>query len=101
MLDAIGDALHDLAALLEQPATNSTDGRIHVLLAQVESQLAGLVGSVRQFNGHLQRLLREDALEDAVFSDVKRRTVAYLEEYVEGVERPQRRLHGGLAALAT
>lgn len=99
VLDAIGDALHDLAALLEQSPTDATDGRVHVLLAQVESQLGGLVGSVRQFNGHLQRLLREDALEDAVFSDVKRRTVAYLEEYVAGVERPQRRLRDGVVEL--
>ena len=42
--------------------------------------------SVRQFNGHLQRLLREDGADDDVFTDVKRRTVAYLEEYVHGVE---------------
>ena len=48
--------------------------------------------SVRQFNGHLQRLLRDDATDDDVFVDVKRRTVAYLEEYVDGVERPQRRV---------
>ena len=55
-----------------------------------------LVTSVRQFNGHLQRLLREDGTDDAVFTDVKRRTVNYLEEYVEGVERPQRRLAEGI-----
>ena len=100
VLDAIADALHDLSALLDQPPTEAVNGRVHVLLAQVEGQLSGLVGSVRQFNGHLQRLLREDALEDAVFSDVKRRTVAYLEEYVAGVEGPQRRLRDGVAKLA-
>ena len=48
--------------------------------------------SVRQFNGHLQRLLREDGTDDVLFADVKRRTISYLEEYVEGVERPHRRL---------
>ena len=100
VLDAIGDALHDLAVLLGQPRSDSADGRIHVLLAQVESQLAGLVASVRQFNGQLQRLLREDAVDDAIFSEVKRRTVAYLEEYVAGVDRPQRRLRESVLELA-
>lgn len=99
VLDAIGDGLHDLALLLEQPRTAGTDGRIHVLLSQVEVQLTGLVTSVRQFNGHLQRLVREEALDDTVFADVKRRTVAYLEEYVAGVERPQRRLRDAVLGL--
>lgn len=99
VLDAIGDGLHDLARLLRSPRTAGTDGRIHVLLSQVEAQLGGLVTSVRQFNGHLQRLVREDALDDTVFSDVKRRTVAYLEEYVAGVERPQRRLRDAVLGL--
>ena len=100
VLDAIGDGLQDLARLLEQPRSNAGDARIHVLLAQVETQLNGLVASVRQFNGHLQRLMREDAVDDVVFGDVKRRTVAYLEEYVSGVERPQRRLREGVARVA-
>jgi uncharacterized protein (TIGR02677 family) len=92
VLDAIGDGLTDLATLAAAPRTSAEDGRLHVQLAQIERHHAALVASVRQFNGHLQRLLREDATDDAVFADVKRRTVSYLEEYVEGVERPQRRL---------
>ena len=92
VLDAIGDRLGELAELLEAPVTSEADGRIHVQLAEVEGHLGALVASVRQFNGHLQRLLREDATDDTVFADVKRRTVAYLEEYVDGVERRHRRL---------
>jgi uncharacterized protein (TIGR02677 family) len=92
VLDAIGDGLHDLADLATAPRTATDDARLHIQLTQVERNHAALVTSVRQFNGHLQRLLREDATDDAVFADVKRRTVNYLEEYVEGVERPQRRL---------
>lgn len=92
VLDAIGDGLAELGDLLAQPQTSDGSARIHIGLAQVESHLSSLVTSVRQFNGHLQRLLREDANDDSVFADVKRRTVTYLEEYVEGVERPQRRL---------
>lgn len=92
VLDAIGDGLTDLAELAAKPRSASDDAKVHIQLAQVERHLTALVAGVRQFNGHLQRLLREDATDDAVFSDVKRRTVNYLEEYVEGVERPQRRL---------
>ncbi|HEX3620829.1 MAG TPA: TIGR02677 family protein [Acidimicrobiales bacterium] len=100
VLDAIGDGLADLAALLAIP-TRETDARIHLRLAEVEGHLAALVTSVRQFNGHLQRLLREDGTDDGVFIEVKRRTVSYLEEYVDGVERPQRRVAGAIAQLET
>lgn len=100
LLDAVGDALADLAALLAEPLTapshSDVDARLHLRLADVEAHLAALVQSVRQFNGHLQRLLREDAVDDTVFLDVKRRTVTYLEEYVAGVERARRRLHAGI-----
>ena len=43
-------------ALLSTPASRESDDRIHVQLIQVEQHLAGFVASVRQFNGHLQRL---------------------------------------------
>lgn len=100
MLDAIGDRLGELADLLAQPRTAETDARIHIRLAEVEGHLGALVASVRQFNGHLQRLVRDDPADDTVFAEVKRRTVAYLEEYVEGVERPQRRLRLAVERLA-
>ena len=91
VLDAIGDGLSDLAELLVSSAAGS-DARVHIRLAEVEGHLTALVASVRQFNSHLQRLVREDASDDDVFVEVKRRTVSYLEEYVDGVERPQRRV---------
>ena len=92
VLDAIGDGLSDVAELLRTPPTPEANARIHITLAQVERHLSALVTSVRQFNGHLQRLLREDGTDDILFADVKHRTISYLEEYVEGVERPHRRL---------
>ncbi|HEX5267425.1 MAG TPA: TIGR02677 family protein [Acidimicrobiales bacterium] len=92
VLDAIGDDLGVLAELATRPRSAEVDARIHIQLAQIERHLTALVNGVRQFNGHLQRLLREDGTDDEVFADVKRRTVTYLEEYVTGVERPQRRL---------
>lgn len=92
VLDAIGDDLSALAELMARPRNVADDARLHVQLSQVERHLESLVTSVRQFNGHLQRLLREDGNDDDIFNDVKRRTISYLEEYVDGVERPQRRL---------
>ena len=99
VLDAIGDRLGDLAALLEGPALDDRAARVHLLLAEVENHLSSLVASVRQFNGHLQALLREDATDDAVFLEVKRRTVMYLEEYADGVERRHRRVRSGVERL--
>jgi uncharacterized protein (TIGR02677 family) len=96
VLDAVGDSLSDLAALMAEPVSPESNARIHIALAQVEAHLASLVASVRQFNGYLQRLLREDGTDDALFADVKRRTVAYLEDYVSGVDRPHRRLVSGI-----
>ena len=99
VLDAIGDVLAELAALLGAPRSAADDARTHVALAQLEGLLVALVGSVRQFNGHLQRLLRDDAVDDLVFSDVKHRTISYLQEYVAGVDRPQRRLRQGVERI--
>ncbi len=106
VLDAIGDGLGDLADLLTQHG-DEVPPRLHLRLAEIENHLSSLIHSVRQFNGHLQRLLRDDATDDVVFLDIKRRTITYLEEYVEGVERAQRRLvtaierveAGGMAVL--
>lgn len=99
VLDALGDDLNALADLAAQPRSSAIDARVHIQLAAVERHLASLVVSVRQFNGHLQRLLRDNGTDDEVFADVKRRTVNYLEEYVEGVERPQRRLVAAIAGV--
>lgn len=99
VLDAIGDGLAALAELAGQPRSADVDAKVHLQLAHVEQSLESLVVSVRQFNGHLQRLLREDGTDDDVFADVKRRTVTYLEEYVQGVERPERRLATGVARV--
>lgn len=99
VLDAIGDRLGDLAALLDGPERDDRAARVHLMLAEVESHLSSLVASVRQFNGHLQALLRDDATDDGVFLEVKRRTVMYLEEYAEGVERRHRRVRSGVERL--
>lgn len=98
VLDVVGDGLLQLADLLGEPRSAAADARIHVQLQQIERHLASLIVSVRQFNSHLQRLLRDEGGDD-VFLEVKRATVNYLEEYVEGVERPQRRVVGAIARV--
>ena len=100
VLDAIGDGLGELADLLDQPSTDTLDARIHLRLAEIEGHHSSLLVSVRQFNGHLQRLLREEAADDSVFGDVKAKTVSYLKEYVDGVEGPQQRLAVAIERLA-
>lgn len=97
VLDAIGDGLVDLHALVT--ATPPEDARIATRLAEVEGHLDALVTSVRGFNTHLQKLLREDATDDEVFLDVKQRTVSYLNEYIAGVDRPTRRIAEALGRL--
>jgi len=98
VIEAIADGLADLHDLAGDPSTES--GRIATRLAEVESHLISLVTSVRQFNTQLQRLMRDDATSDEVFGEVKRRTVVYLKEYIDGVERPTRRVQAGIERLA-
>jgi uncharacterized protein (TIGR02677 family) len=98
VLDAIGDALQNVADLLDRPADPSTDGDLHLQLVMVETHLAGLVANVRQFNTHLQRLVQADD-DDAVFAEVKQRTVTYLQEFVDGVDRPRRRIAATLGDI--
>jgi len=102
VLDAIGDALVEVAALLDQPTDPKVDAQLHLRLAEVEAHLAGLVTSVRQFNTQLQRLVRASTADGSaaeLFLDVKRRTVTYLEEFVEGVDRPRRRVERAVRDL--
>lgn len=96
-LDAIGDALADLLELLSRPDTPDT--RIATRLGELEHHLQTLVDNVRQFNHELGRLQRDDATNDEVFLDVKQRVTAYLQEFVEGVERPARRIAELIARL--
>jgi len=102
VLDAIGDALVDIAALLDAPGDPKADAQVHLRLAEIEAHLTGLVTSVRQFGTQLQRLVRASAEDDRaaeLFLDVKRRTVSYLEEFVERVDRPRRRLERAVRDL--
>lgn len=97
VLDAIADGLLELHRLLTVPPSHVA--RIATTLTAVEGHMESLVAGVRAFNTHLQRLLRDDATADDVFLDVKRRTVTYLEDYINGVERPARRVAMAVTGL--
>lgn len=139
VLDAIGDALGEIADLLDAPAEPRADNIVWVRLKEVEAHLAGLVTSVRQFNTQLQRLVRSggepaeseppvggrveggraggppestappasaasagppDAPDGTdVFLEVKQRTVAYLQDFVDDVDRPRRRIERAMRRL--
>lgn len=96
-LDAIGDGLEDLRDLLDRE--HLTPSRITTRLTEVEHHLQSLVDNVRQFNHELGRLQRDDATTDLVFLDVKQRVTAYLQEFVDGVEWPARRIAKLIEAL--
>ena len=85
VLDAIGDGLNDLADMLAQRSTDALDVRIHLRPAEVGGHHAALLVSVRQFNGHLRRLLREEAADDSVFAPGNRRQVGATQRPVEQV----------------
>jgi len=97
VLDAIADGLGDLHRLLTDGGIDGADApRVATTLSAVENHHESMVASLRQFNRHLQRLLRDDGADDEVFLDVKRKTVEYLQEYVTGIERRLRRVGGAL-----
>lgn len=88
VLNAIGDALKDLADLQRTEPSKENNERLHIRLSELEGHMRSLIDSIRQFQGHLQRLIREDANDDALFQEVKKSTITYLQDYVENVDRP-------------
>ncbi|MFD6156713.1 TIGR02677 family protein [Nocardia sp. NPDC060256] len=82
VLDAIADRLGDL---IEELASG-TDRRVFSTLSELESHLEALRGNTKQFNGELQRLLRAEGADLAVFHEVKAATVAYLQEFLTNIE---------------
>lgn len=90
VLVAIADAVEELAQLVQ---SGGDERRAFTRLNELEGHHGSVVDNVRQFNRHLQRLLRDDATNDDVFLDVKRRTMRYLQQYVSDIDRPARRLH--------
>jgi len=99
VLNAIGDALADLAELQQTEASTENNERLHIRLSELEAHMRSLIDSIRQFQGHLQRLIREDANDDTLFQEVKKSTITYLQDYVENVDRPIARVTLHLHAI--
>ncbi|SCG55430.1 TIGR02677 family protein [Micromonospora halophytica] len=90
VLDAILDRLGELHDLLTAEA--SPDRRVYAALTELEGHLAGLRASTKQFNGQLQRLLREEGTDPATFVEVKQATIAYLSEFVTNLDGRRQRI---------
>jgi len=82
VLDAIADRLGDLLRELE----TGSDRRIFATLTELEGHLDALRANTKQFNGELQRLLRADGADLAIFHEVKASTVAYLQEFLTNLD---------------
>ncbi|WP_020579915.1 TIGR02677 family protein [Actinopolymorpha alba] len=80
VLEAISDRLDELHGY--QLDERSSDRRIFTALTELEGHLDALRSNTKQFNSELQRLIRDDATDLAMFHEVKRATIAYLEEFV-------------------
>ncbi|AEH09880.1 MULTISPECIES: TIGR02677 family protein [Protofrankia] len=84
VLDAIVDRLDTLYALMADEA--SPNRRIFTTLSELEGHLEALRVNTKQFNGELQRLLRAENADLDTFHEVKRATVAYLQEFVTDLD---------------
>jgi uncharacterized protein (TIGR02677 family) len=85
VLDAIADRLNELYAL--HGKSTSSNRRVYTTLMELEGHLDTLRTNTKQFNSELQRLLREDQPDLSTFQDVKRATVAYLQEFVSNLDQ--------------
>ncbi|MGH3792142.1 MAG: TIGR02677 family protein, partial [Pseudonocardiaceae bacterium] len=97
VLDAIAERLDELAAMLSDPT--ATDRRVYSTLAELEGHLESLVAGVKQFNGELQRLLRDDSGALDTFHEVKQATIAYLQEFVTNLDHRQRAIAASVARI--
>lgn len=95
VLDAIADRLEQLGNLLADPS--STDRKVFTTLHELEGHLEALRNNTKQFNGELQRLLRDEGADLDTFHEVKAATVAYLEEFLVNLDQ---RWYAVTAAMA-
>ncbi|WP_065965421.1 TIGR02677 family protein [Streptomyces sparsogenes] len=85
VLEAIADRLDELCLLSGEPA--SADRRIFTTLRELEGHSEALAENTKAFNAELQRLVRAEGADLAVFREVKAATVAYLQEFLVNLDR--------------
>ncbi|MFJ4918630.1 TIGR02677 family protein [Streptomyces sp. NPDC088725] len=95
VLEAIADRLDELYVLLADPV--SADRRVFSTLQELEGHLEALLDNTKAFNGELQRLLRAEGADPAIFREVKAATVAYLQEFLVNLDQ---RGHAVASAVA-
>lgn len=105
VLDAIADVLDRLARLANglpdtaETSTSEASGqqrRSYAAFQELSSHLDALRNGVRTFNSDLQRLLRADEVDEAVFGEVKEATVRYLDDYVTRLDDRTARIRHGI-----
>lgn len=90
VLDAIADRLVELYQLQCEP--HSPDRRVYTTLMELEGHLDALRTNTKQFNSELHRLLRDDQLNIGTFHEIKRATVAYLQEFVTNLDQRRQKI---------
>lgn len=100
VLEAIADALGRLVEIAGRlgarefagvPASDA-ERQVFIAFQELDSHLDAMRSGIRQFNGDLQRLLRAEEVDDAVFAQVKDATVRYLDEYVQRLDERTARI---------
>ena len=97
VLDAIGDRLGELERLLGKPGT--PDRKVFSTLFELEAHLDALRVNTKQFNGELQRLVRSEGADLAVFSEVKAATVTYLQEFLTNLDHRSSTIAEGIGRV--
>jgi uncharacterized protein (TIGR02677 family) len=97
VLDAISAGLDDLQRLLADQ--DSDNRRVYSTLAALEGHLESLRTNTKQFNGELQRLLRDESGDLSTFDEVKQATVAYLQEFVTDLDLRRHRIVGAIERM--
>ncbi|MEV0628931.1 TIGR02677 family protein [Nonomuraea wenchangensis] len=101
VLDAVAERLRELDDLLRDPDPDpGRDRRVFTALRELECHLDGLRADAARFTAGLRRLLRPGGPEPDANVMYLRETVAYLQEYVTGLDRRRDAVARALEAVA-
>lgn len=100
VLEALADVLGHLVEIAgrlgpESPPVapaSAPERQAFIAFQELDGHLDTMRSGIRQFNGDLQRLLRAEEVDDAVFAQVKDATVRYLDEYVSRLDERTARI---------
>lgn len=84
LLDAIVDRLRELARIVGDASTN--DRNVYTTFEELRQHLRSLQENTRTFWSSFQRVINDDITESSVFSDLKQRTLEYIERFVANLD---------------